>query len=172
MKRTIVALLTVFFAACQSGPLPADESDNIPGPAPKLTVEDQDGETVDFAELYSKGTVLVYFYPKADTPGCTAQACSLRDAYEELTERGVTVIGVSTDDAESQRKFQSKYNLPFVLIPDPDQKVVKAFGVKSFAGYAKREAFLIKDGEIRWHDASASTDKQAQDVLAIIEGWE
>lgn len=134
--------------------------------APTLEAKDQDGQSVDFAKLYKEGPVVVYFYPKADTPGCTAQACSLRDAYTELTDKGITVVGVSTDNAEAQKAFKAKYELPFVLIPDVEHKVLDAFGVKTLAGLSNREAFLIIDGEIVWHDASASTTEQAKDVLA------
>ncbi len=139
--------------------------------APALVVLDQNGQSIDFGELYKKGPVLVYFYPKADTPGCTAQACSLRDSYEKLTDSGLTVIGVSTDNPEAQKAFQEKYHLPFVLIPDPNKVVLEAFGVASMGGMANREAFLIKDGKIDWHDASASTDKQADDVIAQMASW-
>lgn len=139
--------------------------------APTPKANDQDGHPVDLAALYAKGPVLVYFYPKADTSGCTAQACSLRDAYEPLTDQGVTVIGVSTDSAKSQKAFQSKYKLPFTLIADTQKVVLQAFGVPNTFGYARREAFLIKDGKIVWHDANAKTDKQAEDVLAEMAKW-
>lgn len=115
--------------------------------------------------------MLVYFYPKADTPGCTAQACSLRDSYQKLTDAGLTVIGVSTDDQAQQQAFQEKYQLPFTLVSDPNGVVLEAFGVSKTVGMANREAFLIKDGQIVWHDDSASTDKQADDVLAQLESW-
>ena len=85
--------------------------------------------------------------------------------YQELTDKGVTVVGVSTDTPESQKAFKAKYHLPFILIPDTEKKVLDAFGVSTIAGLSTRQAFLIKDGKIVWHDASASTDKQAQDVL-------
>lgn len=135
-----------------------------------MQVKDQDGKVVDFAALYAKGPVVVYFYPKADTPGCTAQACSLRDSYAELTDNGITVVGVSTDNAEAQKAFKAKYDLPFDLIPDVEQKVLDAFGVDTLAGMSTRQAFLIVDGQIVWHDSSASTDKQAQDILAQFPG--
>ncbi|MCA9794355.1 MAG: peroxiredoxin, partial [Candidatus Eremiobacteraeota bacterium] len=130
---------------------------------------DQDGKPVEFAKLYKEGLVLVYFYPKADTPGCTAQACSLRDAYADLVDAGVTVIGVSTDKPEAQKAFKAKYKLPFRLIPDPGQEVLRAFQVPTLVGVANREAFLIKDGKVVWHDNHASTKKQAQDVLAELK---
>lgn len=141
-----------------------------PYPAPKVEAVDQDGKAVKLEDHYKqKGFTLVYFYPKASTPGCTAQACSLRDAYEELTKAGVHVIGVSMDKVASQKKFAEKNKLPFTLLADPDGNVVKAFKVGSFLGFASRQAFLIKDGQVVWHDASASTSEQAADVLKAIK---
>jgi thioredoxin-dependent peroxiredoxin len=137
--------------------------------APALTALDQDSKPVQFAETYKKGVTLVYFYPKADTPGCTAEACSLRDNYDDLRARGLQVIGVSEDKAESQKKFQDKYKLPFTLIADHDGAVAKAFGVPTVMGFAKRQSFLIKDGKVVWRDLSASTGKQADDVRKALE---
>ena len=139
-----------------------------PYPAPRVTATNQDGKAVMLEDYYKKGITLVYFYPKASTPGCTKQACSLRDAYEELSKKHVQVIGVSMDKAESQKKFQDKNKLPFTLLADPEGKVVKAFGVGSTFGFASRQAFLIKDGQIIWHDKKASTSEQAADVLRVL----
>jgi thioredoxin-dependent peroxiredoxin len=141
--------------------------------APAVTGVTHSGEKLDFASLYAKGLVLVYFYPKADTPGCTAQGCSLRDAYADLTTKGVTVIGVSTDDVAAQAAFREKYHLPFTLIADKDQTVIKAFGVPvrdvPLAGaFASRQAFLIKDGRVFWRDLQAKTKEQAADVLGVL----
>lgn len=136
--------------------------------APEVTALNQDGKSVSLGDLYKAGTVLVYFYPKADTPGCTKQACSLRDDFETLSDEGVTVVGVSTDTPESQKKFQAKYNLPFTLMADTDKKIVEAFGVPARAGFASRQAFLIRDGKVVWRDLSASTAEQAADVLAAL----
>ncbi|MFM8457550.1 MAG: peroxiredoxin, partial [Chthoniobacterales bacterium] len=83
--------------------------------APRITAPDQNGAQVHLASVYAKGPTLVYFYPKADTPGCTAQACSLRDAFPDFTGGGVQVVGVSGDTVEGQKKFAEKYNLPFTL---------------------------------------------------------
>ncbi|MCB1225296.1 MAG: peroxiredoxin, partial [Verrucomicrobiales bacterium] len=145
---------------------PAGEGERIDQPAPAIQAVNQDGKTVDFTEVYAKGPTVVYFYPKADTPGCTKQACSLRDAYADLTAQGVTVLGVSTDVPADQKKFQEKFNLPFDLIADPDAKVLEAFGVEKMAGrnLASRQAFLISKGRIVWHDGKASTDQQAADI--------
>ena len=113
--------------------------------------------------------VILYFYPKDDTPGCTKQACSLRDSYEELTKRGVQVIGVSRDKESSQKKFSVKNHLPFTLLSDPEGKVLKDFGVGSFLGFASRQAFLVEDGMIIWRDKHASTEEQAADILRVLD---
>jgi peroxiredoxin Q/BCP len=132
--------------------------------APMVTGTDQDGNTVNFADYYKKGTTLVYFYPKADTPGCTKEACSLRDSIAGLRARGLQILGVSEDVVDAQKKFQTKYNLPFDLIADHDGSVAKAFGVPTTMGFAKRQSFLIQNGKIVWVDHKASTAKQAADV--------
>lgn len=132
---------------------------------PAVQVNDQDSRPVDLAAAAGKGWTLVYFYPKADTPGCTKQACSLRDAYAKLAETGVRVYGVSTDNEKEQKAFQEKFKLPFTLLADKDKKVLAAFGVPSTLGYAKRQAFLFKDGVLVWRDLEASTDQQAADVM-------
>ena len=132
--------------------------------APVVAATDQDGKPLSFEETYKKGVTLVYFYPKADTPGCTAQACSLRDSYDDLRAKGLQIIGVSEDKADDQKKFKEKYKLPFSLVADSDGVVAKAFGVPTDGGFAKRQSFLIKDGKIVWRDLNASTKNQAADV--------
>lgn len=142
----------------------------VGAPAPEVTALNQDGESVSLGEMYQKGLVLVYFYPRADTPGCTKQACSLRDAFAELSDRGVTVVGVSSDRPEAQKKFKEKYNLPFTLMADTDHKIIEAFGVPTRLGIASRQAFLIQGASIVWRDLKASTVEQAADVLAVLDG--
>jgi len=137
---------------------------DLGAPAPEITAVDQDGNSVAFADMYKKGVTLVYFYPKADTPGCTKEACSLRDSFPGLTARGLQILGVSEDKEEAQKKFQVKYKLPFTLIADSDGAVAKAFGVPTTAGFAKRQSFLVQDGKIVWRDLQASTAQQAADV--------
>jgi peroxiredoxin Q/BCP len=97
-------------------------------PAPDFTGKDQDGNAVSLHDFRGKKVVL-YFYPKDDTPGCTAQACNLRDNYSALIKSGYEVIGVSADDVKSHKKFEQKFNLPFPLIADEDQKIVNDYGV-------------------------------------------
>jgi peroxiredoxin Q/BCP len=133
---------------------------------PEISQKNQDDQIVKLAEAGASGWLLVYFYPKADTPGCTKQACSLRDSYAQLGEKGVRIYGVSIDSAKAQKAFKEKYKLPFDLLADEDAKVVTAFGVPKKLGFASRQAFLFKDGKLVWRDLSASTDKQAADVLA------
>jgi peroxiredoxin Q/BCP len=116
-----------------------------------------------------KGYLLVYFYPKADTPGCTKQACSLRDSFADLTARQVRVIGVSSDTPAAQKAFREKFRLPFDLLADEDGSVAAAFGVPRIMGFAKRQAFLFRDGVLVWRDLSASTTEQAADVLAFLK---
>lgn len=135
---------------------------------PAVTVNDQDARPVDLAAAGGQGWTLVYFYPKADTPGCTKQACSLRDAYSRLSDGGLRVFGVSTDDEKEQKAFQEKFKLPFQLLADKEKKVVEAFGVPTTMGYAKRQAFLFRDGVLVWRDLEASTEQQAADVLKAI----
>lgn len=136
---------------------------------PEVKVKNQNNEVVDLAAVAKEGWVLVYFYPKADTPGCIKQACSLRDSYAQLSEKGVKVYGVSTDGVPAQQKFVEKYQLPFELLADKSKKVISAFGVPAGLGFAKRQAYLFSNGHLIWRDLKASTAKQAADVLAIIE---
>lgn len=137
--------------------------------APDVASRDEQGNEVRLADFYDDGWTLVYFYPKADTPGCTAQACSLRDGFAPLTEKGVRVIGVSADKPEAQLRFKEKYRLPFMLLADSNRTVAKTFGVPALLGMPHRQSFLIKKGRIVWRDLHASTSKQAEDVLKTIE---
>jgi len=136
--------------------------------APNVATLDEQGREVRMGDLYGDGFALVFFYPKADTPGCTAQACSLRDGFTELQERGVRVIGVSADTPASQLRFKEKFRLPFMLLADADHAVATAFGVPLTLGMTRRQAFLIKAGRIVWRDLRASTREQAKDVLRAL----
>lgn len=100
----------------------------IGSPIPNLTGKNQYGEDIILSSFRGKKTV-VYFYPKDDTPGCTAQACSLRDGMEELKEYGIEVLGVSADSIQAHLKFVTKYNLPYTLISDESKEIISAFGV-------------------------------------------
>ncbi|MDP0500372.1 MAG: peroxiredoxin [Verrucomicrobiota bacterium JB022] len=140
--------------------------------APALQVTTHEGKTLDLAEAYAEGPVLVYFYPKADTPGCTAQACNLRDHFEAVKDAGITVIGVSADGVDAQKAFAEKYHLPFTLVADHDKKLGKAFGVDSIMGRVfSRQSFLVVDGKVVWSDLKATPDSQAQDAVAALESY-
>ncbi len=165
--KSITQILTAVTAAVFTTNASAAEL-AVGADLPTVEQKDQSGQLVKLQEVGAKGYLLVYFYPKADTPGCTKQACSLRDSYAKLTDKGVKIYGVSTDKVDGQKAFKEKYKLPFDLLADADSKVVDAFGVPKTVGFAKRQAFLFKDGKLVWSDASASTDKQAEDVLKFL----
>ena len=137
----------------------------VGAPAPVVTGLATDaGTTLNLADVYAKNTyTLVYFFPKADTPGCTAQGCSLRDGFDELAKQGVAILGVSTDTVAAQKAFKEKFHFPFILIADTDKKVIKAFGQSGLL-FASREAYLIKDGKVVYHDTGVTT-QQAENVL-------
>lgn len=166
MKNTM-RLLTAIFTGLFGTACGAKDA-VIGQPAPQISGVNQEGATVNFADVYKKGPTVVFFYPKANTPGCTAQACSLRDAFADLTQEGVQVLGVSLDTVEAQKKFKTQRKLPYDLIADTDGQVLEAFKVGKVMGglfsMSQRQCFLIKDGKIVWHDASASTAGQADDI--------
>jgi len=160
-------LLTAIFAGL-FGNAHAGQGEKVDYAAPAVSGVNQDGVTVNFADVYKKGPTVVFFYPKADTPGCTKQACSLRDAFADLTKDGVQVLGVSFDKPEAQKKFKDKFTLPYDLIADPEGKIVAAFKVKSVLSLAKRSCFLVKDGKVVWQDYAAATDQQAADIKRVL----
>ncbi len=139
--------------------------------APAVSARDQNDAAVNLGNLYTKGPVLVYFYPKADTPGCTAQACSLRDAFPDFTGEGVQIVGVSSDTVAAQKKFASKHKLPFTLLADTDHSVSKAFGVSliPLLGVPQRQSFIIRDGKIAWIARSAKTTDHAAEVQTALK---
>lgn len=144
----------------------------IGAPAPEVTAKDQDGKAVNFKDVYAKGVTLVYFYPKANTPGCTKQGCSLRDNWSGLQAKGVQVLGVSGDKPEAQKAFRDQFTFPFPLIADDDGKVAAAFGVPAMKpGIFKRTSFLVKDGKVAWTMTDkTTTETHAADVLKAVEG--
>ena len=166
-KTTLVAIITMSFFGFGSKVKALEVG--VPAPAPVSV--DQDGKPFAFADVYAKGITLVYFYPKADTPGCTAQACSLRDSFETLKAENLHIVGVSRDTPASQKKFQQKYNLPFSLVADADGTVAEAFGVGGVMGLpvSKRQSFLIKDGRVVWLSPSAKTGEHAAEVQAALD---
>ena len=133
--------------------------------APAFTTKDTNGNTVSLSDFAGK-TVVLYFYPKDDTPGCTKQACSFRDAQSEYTSKGIVVLGVSADDEAGHQAFTNKYNLNFHLLADTNKSIITAYDVDG-GGYAKRVTYIIDgSGKIIDVDASVNTSTHASDVLA------
>lgn len=125
--------------------------------APAISAKDQNGNTVSLDQFNGK-TVVLYFYPKDDTPGCTAEACDFRDNYQGLVAEGIVVLGVSVDDEQSHQKFIAKHNLPFPLLADTDHKIVEDYGVwaeknmygKKYMG-TNRTTFIIDENGVIAH---------------------
>ncbi len=138
-------------------------------PLPSVTCLNQDGAPISVTEYSSKGYLLVYFYPKASTPGCTKQGCSLRDSWEELTKMGVKVLGVSTDSVAAQKSFHTEQKFPFPLLADSEKKVVTAFKVKTNFGFASRSAYLFRDGICIMADYEGHTGDQAAEVIKFLQ---
>jgi thioredoxin-dependent peroxiredoxin len=133
--------------------------------APAFTVKDTNGNTVSLSDFAGK-TVVLYFYPKDDTPGCTKQACSFRDAQAEYSSKDVVVLGVSADDEASHQKFTQKFNLNFPLLADTDHTLIKSYDVDG-GGYAKRVTYVIDtSGKIIDVDTQINTSTHASDILA------
>jgi len=165
----IRALCVTLFMGLSFAHAESEKMMKIGSTLPPLTAKDQDGKEVDLATYGKEGYLLVFFYPKANTPGCTAQACSLRDGNAELTQRNVKVLGVSADQVSAQKSFVTNQKLPYPLLADADNKIIQAFGVGGMFGFAKRSAFLFRDGKLVWQDPKGSTQDQAKVVLEYLD---
>jgi peroxiredoxin Q/BCP len=124
-----------------SAPAPAPADDLVGKAAPDIKSVAQDGTPVHLAELKGKRVVL-YFYPKDETPGCTKEACSFRDTWQDISKTGAVLIGVSADTSDSHKDFVAHYKLPFLLLSDPDGKIGAAYGVP-FSGHHQRQTFVV-----------------------------
>lgn len=144
--------------------------------APDFTAKDQNGKTVTLSQFAGKKVVL-YFYPKDDTPGCTAEACDFRDNYQGLMQKGIVVLGVSTDDEKSHQKFITKHNLPFTLLADTDKKIVEDYGVwgeknmygKQYMGTNRTTFIIDENGTIAHIIKKVDTKNSTAQVLALLE---
>lgn len=143
--------------------------------APDFTAKDQNGNTVSLSDFKGRNVIL-YFYPKDDTPGCTAEACDFRDNYQSLSGQGYQVIGVSTDNEKSHKKFEAKYSLPFPLIADEDKHIVETYGVwveknmygKKYMGTARTTFIIDGDGVIKKIIDKVDTKNPSQQVLDLV----
>lgn len=144
--------------------------------APAISAKDQHGDTITLEQFTGK-TIVLYFYPKDDTPGCTAEACDFRDNYQGLLSKGIVVLGVSTDDEKSHQKFVAKHSLPFSLLADTDQKIVTDFGVwgeknmygKKYMGTNRTTFVIDESGDIAHIIRKVDTKNATAQVLELLE---
>lgn len=139
--------------------------------APAFSGRDQNGNLVRSEELLAKGPVVLYFYPKDFTPGCTREACMFRDAFEDLEGHGASIVGVSADDEASHKRFAERYRIPFSLLSDPDRALARQYGIVRPLGLgARRVTFVIgRDGKLRGvfhHELSMS--RHVTDVQSLL----
>ena len=148
--------------------------------APAFTLTGPAGEKVSLKDFAGRDVIL-YFYPRDDTPGCTKEACGFRDAWDELRELGAVVLGVSADDADSHQRFAAKYRLPFTLLSDPDRSVMTAYGAygektmygKKVVGVIRSTVWIGPDGRVRRHWARvANAAEHPEKVLAALREGE
>jgi peroxiredoxin Q/BCP len=143
--------------------------------APQFTGKDQDGRNVSLKDFKGK-KVILYFYPKDDTPGCTAEACNLRDNYDDLLSRGFAIIGVSPDDEKSHGKFRAKFELPFSLIADPEKTIIKAYGAwgeksmygKTYEGVLRTTFIIDESGKIQKIINKVNTGDHTKQILELL----
>ncbi|MCC0643175.1 MULTISPECIES: thioredoxin-dependent thiol peroxidase [unclassified Clostridioides] len=147
--------------------------------APEFTLEDKDGNEVSMSDFKGK-KVVIYFYPKDNTPGCTRQACAFRNAYEGFKNNDIPVIGISKDSIKSHQKFAEKHELPFILLSDPDLIAIKAFDVwkekkmygKTALGVVRATYIVDESGIIEKVFEKAKPDTNAQEILEYLEKQE
>lgn len=145
---------------------------NVGEKAPDFNVVNQEGKTTSLSD-YKGQKVILYFYPKADTPGCTAESCNLRDNYDDLMGKGYQIIGVSPDNQEKQKKFAEKYNLPFPLLADVDKEVIKAYGAwglkkmygREYEGLLRTTYVIDEDGNIEKVFPKVKTRDHADQIM-------
>lgn len=139
--------------------------------APDFTLPDQDGTLVSLAELLAEGCLVLFFYPKDGTPGCTAEACTFRDEHGELSAAGATVVGVSSDDVDSHRRFAGKHRLPFRLLADCGGELRRRFGVPKTLGFLDgRVTYVIDPQGVVRHvfDSQLRTRRHVQEALRLV----
>jgi peroxiredoxin Q/BCP len=149
---------------------------NINDKAPEFTVQDENGKEISLKSLRGK-VVVLYFYPRADTPGCTVQACAFRDTYKQMQKTGAVLLGVSPDTPKAQKKFQAKFQLPFSLLADADKKVADSYGVlqeknmygKKVMGIARTTFIIGPAGKIQHIFPKVKPEGHALEVLAYLK---
>ncbi len=167
LKRLFPIAMVSFFSlvSCKAQEITLKEGDK----APDFILKSDDGSSVKLSDYEGKSAVILYFYPKDKTPGCTKEACNFRDNLEKFKELNAEVLGVSVDDAESHKSFKEKENLNFTLLADPDKEVTKKYGVLNAIGMASRVTFVIdKDGIIRKIYEKVDVNENYKEILALL----
>jgi peroxiredoxin Q/BCP len=154
---------------------------NVNDPIEDFTLQNQDGKTIHLSD-YKKTPVVLFFYPRADTPGCTIESCGFRDAFEKFQKAGITVLGISRDTVKDQKKFKDKYDLPYDLIADPDMELINRFDLvkpKNMYGKlvkgVKRTTYLIAPADAQGKQRLIHTFEEvkpeghAEEVLALLK---
>tara|TARA_B100000508_G_scaffold141097_1_gene146975 strand:- start:70187 stop:70645 length:459 start_codon:yes stop_codon:yes gene_type:complete len=140
---------------------------------PSFSLKDQNGETVNIEDIIGQQNIVIYFYPKDDSPGCTKQACSFRDSFEDFKDAGAKVIGISSDNQKSHKKFAEKHNLPFTLLADSQKKVRKLFGVPTnlLGLIPGRVTYIVdKSGTVQGvFNSQMNFDKHTTEALKILK---
>ncbi len=156
-------------ASSTTAPSTANAEVTVGKPPPDFTAKDQEGKVLTLSALKGK-PVVVYFYPKDETPGCTIEAKSFRDSWKDLEKQGVTVIGISTDTADSHKSFAKHHELPFHLVSDESGAIAKTFGVPNRAGFLSRQTFVIgADGNVKKIYRDVDPGKHAAEILADVK---
>ena len=166
--KTIVTSLAIALALSTSR---AAETPKVGDKAPDFEAKDQDGKTVKLDDFAGKQAVLLYFYPKDDTPGCTKEACGFRDRLDDLKKQGVAVVGVSMDDAASHKKFIAKHSLTFPLLVDADGTITDRYGARMTGrNMSRRVSFLIdRSGKIAHVTDAPSADKHLAEMKEAVQ---
>ena len=148
---------------------------NVNDKAPEFTLQDENGKEISLKGLRGK-TVVLYFYPRADTPGCTIEACEFRDTYKQMQKTGAVLLGISPDTPQAQKKFQDKFSLPFTLLADADKKVAVAYDVlkeknmygKKVMGIVRTTFIIGPDGKVQHIFPKVKAEGHAAEVLAYL----
>lgn len=168
----VVSVGAVMACAQESEKAKSMETLGIGDQVPRFVLKDQSGRDVDIADYIGKKKMVIYFYPKDESPGCTKQACAIRDSFADYTDAGAVVIGINSGSVESHRSFAEKHRLPFILLSDRGNRVLKQFGVKNVLFLTGRETFVVGlDGKIVFNYRALMNAAEHNDkVLEFLKG--